>query len=130
MGEWVAVRGHQRWCPWLSRPRCGVCSRPLKCRHVDWTPSWLLNLFPPAPPPPLAPRSADGVFVSRMGGSVEYGRPLGLGWQGSLGLSWQQARCVDEHGQPMDRDCYGGPLTFSGREHDTMALGLIRVAYK
>lgn len=64
-------------------------------------------------------------------GSCEYGRPLGLGWQGSLGLSWQQARCVDEHSRPLTHDVYGGPLMINrgGKGHDTMTLGTIRVAY-
>jgi hypothetical protein len=37
---------------------------------------------------------------------------------------------VDDHGSPLQSDLYGAPLTFSGRQHDTMALGTIRVAYK
>jgi outer membrane protein insertion porin family len=36
---------------------------------------------------------------------------------------------VDDHGSPLQSDLYGAPLTFSGRQHDTMALGTIRVAY-
>ena len=48
--------------------------------------------------------SGDGVFVSRVVGSVEYGRPLGTGWQGTLGLSWQRAKCVDEHSQVSNRE--------------------------
>jgi hypothetical protein len=74
----------------------------------------------------------DSVFVSRTVGSIEYGRPLGLGWQGSLGVSWQQARCVDEHGQALTQDVYGGPLMVNrgGKGHDTMSLGTIRLAYK
>lgn len=43
--------------------------------------------------------------------------------------SWQQAHCVDEHSRPLQSDLYGAPLTFSGKQHDTMALGTIRVAY-
>ena len=64
--------------------------------------------------------------------SVEYGRPLGLGWQGSMGLSWQQARCVDEASRPLAQDIYGCPLAVgrAGNGKDTMALGTIRVAYK
>ena len=73
---------------------------------------------------------SDGVFVSRKLVSTEYGRPLLHSWQGSLGLSWQQACCVDDHGAPLPTDLYGAPLTFSGRRHDTMALGTIRVAYR
>eukprot|EP00887_Chlorella_sp_A99_P003922 scaffold11.g3922.t1 len=79
--------------------------------------------------PAAAAQGADGVFVSRLSSAVEYSRPLGTGWQGALGLTWQRARCVDEHSRPLERDCYGGPLTHSGAEHDVMALALLRVAY-
>ncbi|KAI3429606.1 hypothetical protein D9Q98_005692 [Chlorella vulgaris] len=72
---------------------------------------------------------SDAVFVSRKMATTEYGRPLLQNWQGSLGLSWQQAHCVDEHSRPLQSDLYGAPLTFSGKQHDTMALGTIRVAY-
>jgi hypothetical protein len=43
--------------------------------------------------------------------------------------SWQQACCVDDHGHQLPQDLYGAPLTFSRRQHDTMALGTIRLAY-
>jgi hypothetical protein len=43
--------------------------------------------------------------------------------------SWQQARCVNEHNAPLERDIYGAQLAFSGKEADTMALGLLRLAY-
>lgn len=76
-----------------------------------------------------AAAGSDAVFVSRKIAMMEYGRPLLQNWQGSLGFSWQQAHCVDDHGRPLQSDLYGAPLTFSGRQHDTMALGTIRVAY-
>lgn len=70
------------------------------------------------------------VFISRKIGSVEYGRPLGIGWQGTLGLSWQQARCVDEHNNRLEVDpLSGGKLCFSVKDSDSMALGTLRVAY-
>lgn len=77
----------------------------------------------------------EGTFVARTTASVEYGRPLGSGWQGSLGLSWQRSRCVDERNNPLMQDCYGGPLMVNHREggeargYDTMLLGTMRVAY-
>lgn len=77
----------------------------------------------------------EGTFVARTTASVEYGRPLGSGWQGSLGLSWQRSRCVDERNNPLIQDCYGGPLMVNHREggeargYDTMLLGTMRVAY-
>ena len=74
----------------------------------------------------------DGVYVSRTMAGVEYGRPLGTGWQGSLGLSWQMARCIDDSGRPLLHDCYRGPLMVNrgGNERDIMSLGTIRVSYK
>ena len=73
-----------------------------------------------------------GVFVNRVIAGVEYGRPLGTGWQGSLGLNWQQATCVDEDNRALTQDMYGWPLMLNrgGKGRDTMALGTIRVAYK
>lgn len=72
------------------------------------------------------------MFVSRVVSSVEYGRPLGQGWQGSLGLSWQSSRCVDEASRPILTDFYGCETMVNRAERgrDTMALGTIRVAYK
>lgn len=73
----------------------------------------------------------DGVFVSRMLGSIEYGRPLGVGWQGSLGLNWQRAKCLNDHNDPILHDVYGGPVIINRGGHgcDTMALTSIRIAY-
>ncbi|RMZ55639.1 hypothetical protein APUTEX25_000222 [Auxenochlorella protothecoides] len=92
----------------------------------------------PRPPQPrpgaqgassLADASAGSIFVSRVGGSVEWSRPLGIGWQGGLGASWQRATPRDERARPLDQDCYGGQLTISGTGQDTMALGILRLAY-
>lgn len=77
----------------------------------------------------LADASAGSIFVSRVGGSVEWSRPLGIGWQGGLGASWQRATPRDERARPLDQDCYGGQLTISGTGQDTMALGILRLAY-
>ena len=41
----------------------------------------------------------DGnVVVARLMGGVEYGRPLATGWTGTLGVNWQRAKCLNEHG--------------------------------
>ena len=34
-------------------------------------------------------------------GGVEYGRPLATGWTGTLGVNWQRAKCLDEHGKAL-----------------------------
>ena len=106
----------------------------------------------------------DGnVVVARLMGGVEYGRPLATGWTGTLGVNWQRAKCLNEHGScitqvraftmqkdlwhfwrlataPLQcvphkpckcapQDAYGGPLTFSGGNSDTLMLALLRAAY-
>ena len=75
--------------------------------------------------------TGPGVYVTRIVSGVEYGRPLGMGWQGSLGVNWQQAKCVDDHNRPLLHDMYGGTLMINrgNKGRDTMALGTIRVAY-
>ena len=44
---------------------------------------------------------AGSVVVARLMGGVEYGRPLVTGWTGTLGVNWQRARCLDEHGKAL-----------------------------
>ena len=55
---------------------------------------------------------------------------LGAGWNGTLGVNWQRAKCIDEHGRSMTHDAYGSPLTFSGKTSDTMMLALLRAVYR
>ena len=52
------------------------------------------------------------------------------GWAGTLGVNWQQAKCMDEHGRALAQDVYGSPLTFSGQTSDTMMLALLRAVYR
>ncbi len=52
------------------------------------------------------------------------------GWNGTLGVNWQRAKCIDEHGRSMTHDAYGSPLTFSGKTSDTMMLALLRAVYR
>lgn len=70
-----------------------------------------------------------GLVVGRLSGGVEYQRPLATGWSGTAGLNWQRAKCIDERGNAQTQDVYGSPLTFSGQEHDTMMMGLLRMVY-
>ncbi len=69
------------------------------------------------------------VVVARMIGGVEYGRPLATGWSGNLGVNWQRACCLNEHGVALTQDVYGAPLTFSGQKSDTMMLAVMRAVY-
>lgn len=72
----------------------------------------------PVCPPPVARQPADGLWHPA--------RPA----RRPCARSWQQARCVDEHGNPLAEDIYHAPLTLNSKEFDTMALGTIRLAYK
>eukprot|EP00873_Tetraselmis_striata_P003069 jgi/Tetstr1/423333/TSEL_014031.t1 len=71
----------------------------------------------------------SGLIVGRLSGGVEYQRPLATGWSGTAGLNWQRAKCIDDRGRAQTQDVYGSPLTFSGQEHDTMMMGLLRMVY-
>ena len=44
---------------------------------------------------------AGSLVVARLMGGVEYGRPLATGWTGTLGVNWQRAKCLDEHGKAL-----------------------------
>ncbi len=55
---------------------------------------------------------------------------IGTGWNGTLGINWQRAKCIDEHGRSLTHDTYGSPLTFSGKTSDTMMLALLRAVYR
>ena len=52
----------------------------------------------PGPDGEEATPPEGGVVVARLMGGVEYGRPLTTGWTGTLGVNWQRAKCLDEHG--------------------------------
>lgn len=60
---------------------------------------------------PCCSGSKEGVYVQRTVAKVEWGRPLGTGWHGNLGVTWQQVRGCTAHGV---RLCAGlvavGPL--------------------
>ena len=43
------------------------------------------------------------VKVSRLMGAIEYGRPLAQHWNGTLGVNFQRANCLDDHNQPMTK---------------------------
>lgn len=41
--------------------------------------------------------------VNRLMAAVEYGRPLSQHWNGTLGVNFQRANCLDDHNQPMTK---------------------------
>ncbi len=54
--------------------------------------------------PPTQTTGPEGnVKVARLMGAVEYGRPLAQGWNGTLGINFQRANCLDDHNQPMTK---------------------------
>ncbi|KAA6428034.1 MAG: Outer envelope of 80 kDa isoform 2, partial [Trebouxia sp. A1-2] len=55
--------------------------------------------------PPTQTTGPEGnVKVARLMGAVEYGRPLAQGWNGTLGINFQRANCLDDHSQPMTKN--------------------------
>jgi hypothetical protein len=74
--------------------------------------------------------SSPAVILGRLVSGVEWRQPLASDWSGSASLLWQRTSCLNEAGQPMARDCYGCPLTFSGSHQDVMALGSLGANYR
>jgi len=70
-----------------------------------------------------------GLSIERLCGGVEYQQPLAVGWSGTAGLSYQRTHCLNERREIETVDRYGSPLTFSGKAHDHMLLGLLRLAF-
>lgn len=79
--------------------------------------------------PALAEGPPGAVHVARLGGSIEWNRPLGVGWTGSLALGWQRATSLDERGRRVLHDRYAAPLHLGGRDRDTKATGTLRLSY-
>ena len=75
------------------------------------------------------PGAEGGVNIGRHLFGLEYCRPLAAGWSGTGGIQWQRSRVMDEQGGTLRTDAYGGPLTFSGGEHDEMAVALLRTVH-
>ena len=74
--------------------------------------------------------SAAAVVLGRLVSGVEWRRPLTADWTGTAGLHWQRTSCMGDHGQAVMQDCYGCPLTYSGKSRDTMVLTNISAAYR
>ncbi len=86
---------------------------------------------PTLPIPRARPDDSSWVLTanaSRCGIEAD-GFHCAAGWAGTLGVNWQRAKCLDEHGRALQQDVYGSPLTFSGGDSDTMALALLRAVY-
>jgi outer membrane protein insertion porin family len=73
--------------------------------------------------------NGDRVRLTRYGGGISFRRPLGGGWEGSVGTSYQRIRVTDDDGNINSVDVQGNPLSASGTGVDdlwTFQLGLVR----
>jgi outer membrane protein insertion porin family len=66
--------------------------------------------------------NGDRPRVQRLGGGVSFSRPLGNGWQASLGTQYQRVSIRDSRGDLSPVDEFGNNLSFSGRGIDDLLL--------
>jgi outer membrane protein insertion porin family len=64
--------------------------------------------------------NGDRVREGRFGGGVSVNRPIGDGWNGSLGVNYQRISLRDRDGDVVRRDARGNPLSFSGTGIDDL----------
>ncbi len=64
--------------------------------------------------------NGDRVREGRFGGGVAVNRPIGNGWDGSLGLNYTRVSLRDSSGNVVRRDRLGNPLSFSGTGIDDL----------
>lgn len=73
--------------------------------------------------------NGDSVRIDRVGLGVTFSRPLGDGWQGSLGTQVQFVESKDADGVNRPHDILGNPIVFSASGQDaytSLRLGLVR----
>ncbi|MER3435294.1 MAG: hypothetical protein C4288_18255 [Leptolyngbya sp. ERB_1_1] len=64
--------------------------------------------------------NGDRVREGRFGGTVAVNRPIGNGWDGTLGLNYTRVSLRDGDGNIARRDRNGAPLSFSGTGIDDL----------
>ncbi|MBW4443501.1 MAG: BamA/TamA family outer membrane protein [Plectolyngbya sp. WJT66-NPBG17] len=64
--------------------------------------------------------NGDRVREGRFGGTVAVNRPIGDGWDGTLGLNYTRVSLRDRDGDIAKRDRNGAPLSFSGTGIDDL----------
>lgn len=64
--------------------------------------------------------NGDRPREGRFGGTVAVNRPIGNGWDGTLGLNYTRISIRDEDGNVARRDANGAPLSFSGTGIDDL----------
>ncbi|MEN9246108.1 MAG: BamA/TamA family outer membrane protein, partial [Thermostichales cyanobacterium SRBZ-1_bins_19] len=78
---------------------------------------------------PFGLPTGDSVRIDRVGLGVTFSRPLGDGWQGSLGAQVQFVESKDADGVNRPYDILGNPIVFSATGQDaytSLRLGLVR----
>ncbi|MEM6518125.1 MAG: BamA/TamA family outer membrane protein [Cyanobacteria bacterium P01_C01_bin.70] len=73
--------------------------------------------------------NGDRVRINRFGGGVTFRRPLGNGWNASLGTLYQRVRTSDADGSTATEDAAGNPLTASDTGSDdlwTVQFGVVQ----
>ena len=73
--------------------------------------------------------NGDRVRVNRFGGGVSFRRPLGGGWEASVGTRYQRVRTTDADGETFTEDAAGNPLTASDTGTDdlwTVQFGVVQ----
>ncbi|CAN0902108.1 Outer envelope protein 80, chloroplastic [Linum grandiflorum] len=71
----------------------------------------------------------SSLTIGRVTTGLEFSRPLRPKWSGTAGLFFQHAGARDENGNPIIKDCYGSPLTASGKTYDDMLLAKLETVY-
>lgn len=67
--------------------------------------------------------------IGRVTAGVEFSRPLRPKWSGTAGLIFQHAGARNEKGEPIIKDCFGSPLTASGKSHDDTLIAKFETVY-
>ncbi|PON78853.1 Bacterial surface antigen (D15) [Parasponia andersonii] len=67
--------------------------------------------------------------IGRVTAGIEFSRPIRPKWSGTTGLIFQHAGARNEKGEPIIKDCFGSPLTASGKTHDDTLLAKFETVY-
>ncbi|KAL5566613.1 hypothetical protein UlMin_029777 [Ulmus minor] len=67
--------------------------------------------------------------IGRVVAGIEFSRPIRPKWRGTAGIIFQHAGARDEKGDPIIKDCFGSPLTASGKNYDETLLAKFESVY-
>lgn len=68
-------------------------------------------------------------IIGRLIGSVEFNRPLPVGWNGTVGVQGQRITIMDDNNRAVRQDFKEAPVNASGDYHDHMVAGFVRAAF-